>query len=198
MKSLSTILLSLVFFSCLSRKEKVKCFQNEYEKQIDSYEFNKLETMVTDSIKKWANLKMRDFLQFESEDENWKIDKIVFNESRQRLLGWIWIQDKSKTSKMDYIKMFVGENKNGIWFFYFRYLPEIAVPYDNPYKCIKHKKGDRFTKEQLLKIMLFRYQSQSINKKTCKMNDLLIDRWFDLNPGNLEEGYIKSRKDILE
>lgn len=201
MRFFCIIVLTTFCFSCLTKQGRVKCFEKKYHLELNEPKVSVIKNMVIDSLNSWANLRMKYMTSYNSKNMIWKVDKIVFNKSGNRLLGWVLKKYTNKESNVDYIKMFVGEKRNGNWIFYFRYMPNIMINRNLSFKYLKpkHTKGMPYSFDDLSEIAVYQMVQGGLFKfGSCKIDHSYIDSWFDLRPGNLEEGYIKSRTEILK
>jgi len=180
------IMLIMIFLGgCKNKEEQLKCLEEQITKYKEDQGYRDLKIAATDSIKKWTQQGLKYTTSYRDTNSTWKVDEIIFNKDKSKLLGWILKVDKDSLYKPideadkdflypdDHVNYFAGEKINGRWFFYIHHMPGIWFDREN-------NNGQPYSFEYLSERAKAKVVEGGVFKKcTCDMNDSYINEWID-------------------
>lgn len=107
--------MGLLLYSCMIEKNHLTCLNAVIKKQSQELIYDEVLKSLKDTIQSWSNrnLKFADHNHHE-----WKIEALVFNQERNKILSWILIKENTN-EKYDNIDLISGEKlSNNKWNFY--------------------------------------------------------------------------------
>lgn len=175
-KNIFTILIVFITISCKTQSQKLDCLNSIIEKNRKDKNYYIIENTLKDSIANWNNNNNNGLIQGYNEDE-WKIDAIIFNKQKNRCLIIILEIDTRSNASLDYVDYALGEKKQELnWDFFITGIAGLAIP-----------KGESFENLSIIareKII----EGGILSKHGCVINNDYINGWFN------EELYIENKK----
>jgi hypothetical protein len=177
--------LCIVFILFLLCNCKSKCLDSYIRENQNDHLYIKVKNVVVDSLNMWMVKKVR-LIQSYKLDE-WRLDGLVFNNAKDRYVGWLVCIDSDKGVLLDRVDMIAGEidSNSKISVYYGGILPTIYYEKSNSENIHRLEQLSKLVRMDLIK-------GGIISNYSCNISDKYIDSWFVNKPE-----LIKHHKEFL-
>lgn len=171
MKYLIVLIIIILINGCYSREDKLTCLNSLRLHSRNNIATQQIITNFKDSILKWQADSVLRYSSYETTEDWFFDDLVLFTSDSNRLYSWIFELEKDTSKGYCCVQLFTAERKNNIWSFYIAGMPTIGFT--------KDIKGRQFTKEELeAEIDNSLIKHIDLNKCEFEQIDIFINEYF--------------------